>query len=792
MLRGPAGLSRLRGVAREDLERVLAEIDGERTATEICRRLPEYEESDVLRLLRRLERLSEVAGAGSPAAARAVHPPPDPSRWTLLGGGALADRIGEILDSPASASRTALENAELVVIVLEDAPYEELFERQRACLRAGVPSLFVTVDPDGVRIGPSTIPGAGPCLACAQIAGFRALGLDAEDLVAAVASFRTGSAGRQLEPAAREAAREARALLAGGRPELLTSVRLLSATGSLDYAVTPAPDCPLCGSGSRSGAQHPLAGEARRELIDRHRRAPRRIAAAEDGDRCTSVGIVGGGTAGYLTAMALKRKVPGLTVTLIESSALPVIGVGEATTPLMPQFLHLDLRLDVHELFREVQPTLKLGIRFEWGSPEAAFHYPFGPVHVLEPGVYDRDLLACSPSSLLMAAGALPLFKDDGEWRSGLGVDAAYHLDNRRFVRYLKRQARRMGVETVDARIGDVELAGHGETGDGETVTALVADDGRRFAFDLYVDCSGFRSLLLGKALGSPFLSWADSLPADRALVARVPSSGRVQPYTLAETMSAGWCWSTPQRDADHRGYVFCSAFQEPEDAEREMRRANLRMGETRLIRFRAGRHRHFWRGNVVAMGNAYGFVEPLESTALHMLIRQIGLLTGAFPLRPGERGIAHHMNRKVGAWWDYLQWFLALHYRYNRRLDTPFWRHCRRHADVDRHAELIELYRERGPLSYQPLSLDSHAVPDPLWGAEGIDLLLLGQGVPCRLPRPATSREEWQARTDLYRQAAERALPQAEALGVLDRRPELLDSWIAAFERVGPAFRVR
>ena len=149
-----------------------------------------------------------------------------------------------------------------------------------------------------------------------------------------------------------------------------------------------------------------------------------------------------------------------------------------------------------------------------------------------------------------------------------------------------------------------------------------------------------------------------------------MPHNGDIMPYTLAETMSAGWCWSTPQRDVDHRGYVFSSAFASVEEAEREMRRANPGMDEARRIEFRTGRREDFWKGNVVAMGNAYGFVEPLESTALHMLIRQIGLLVGALPAQPGERGVTAALNRKVGAWWDYLCWFLALHYRFNRRLD--------------------------------------------------------------------------------------------------------------------------
>ncbi|MCP3960801.1 MAG: tryptophan 7-halogenase [bacterium] len=709
--------------------------------------------------------------------------------WPLvLGSGVAARRIAELLTARRLERLTDGDldpPPDLVICALEEASYEALFEIQGACLRAGVPCLFVTVDPDGIRIGPTVVPGASPCFACAQIASFRALKLDESELLAALVSFRTGTASAAtFERAARAVALEARAVLSPrGRPRQLTSVRLLTRGSGkeLSYPVSIAAACPLCAAERTPPdvEESALAGSARRELIEIHRRAPRRAIATDDDELVASVGIVGGGTAGYLTALALRRRFPALHVTLIESSQLPVIGVGEATTPLMPQFLHVDLGLDVHELYAQVRPTFKLDIRFDWGP--GTFHYPFGPVHVLEPAVWDGDVRRCSPWSLMMSAGALPLHREGEAWRSSLGVDVAYHLDNERFVRYLRQTARDRGVTAVDARISEVETAE-----DGESVTSLVADDGRRFAFDLYIDCSGFRSLLLERALGSPFLDYRQSLFTDRALVATVPHDGKVAPFTLAETMSAGWCWSTPQRDADHRGYVFCSEFASPDEAEREMRRANPGMGEPRLIEFRAGRHEHFWRRNVVAMGNAYGFVEPLESTALHMLIRQIGMLLQSLPVRHDERGVPALLNRRVGDFWDYLRWFLAIHFRFNRRLDSPFWRCCRSDVDVSLHAELLDAFRERGPLSYQEVRVET---PDPLWGAEGIDVLLLGQGVPAKLPRPTVGRRDWLRQAELYAEHARRATPHARALEVLDERSELLAAWAEELRRFGPAF---
>jgi tryptophan 7-halogenase len=372
-------------------------------------------------------------------------------------------------------------------------------------------------------------------------------------------------------------------------------------------------------------------------------------------------------------------------------------------------------------------------------------------------------------------------------WDNRLGTSVAYHLDNRRFVAWLKALAAEAGVERIEATVAEVQVSE-----DGREVAGLVLGDGRRLAFDLYVDASGFRSLLLERALGCPWVSFAPSLWTDGAVVANVPHGGIVRPYTTAETMKCGWCWSTPQEDADHRGYVFASAFQTPDEAEAEMRRAYPGMGEARLVRFRAGRHERFWQGNVVALGNAYGFVEPLESTALHMLVRQIGLLVSAFPLRRGERGLPEQLNRKVAGWWDYLRWFLALHYRWNRRLDSPFWRACRERVDVSLHEELIAAFRERGPLSTDPAARSGFDYPDPLWGPEGIDLLLLGQGErPRRLPRPALGPRAWEERLHRAREVAGRAAPHETALAALRERPELLAGFVAAFRAAGPAFGV-
>src|SRR5262245_53357121 len=309
-----------------------------------------------------------------------------------------------------------------------------------------------------------------------------------------------------------------------------------------------------------------------------------------------SAGVIGGGTAGYFAALALKRRFPDMDVTVVESSAVPIIGVGEATTTLMPPFLHGQLGLDIIELFRVVKPTFKLGIRFEWGRPgDHYFTYPFGDADPIEAHHFDGHLRDQSFVSMLMAEGRAPVLEGpNGERVSLLSRPKfAYHLDNAPFVAHLAAAAKRAGVHHVDMTIDRVRT---GERG----VHALHSADGRELSFDLYIDASGFRSLLIEGALGSRFLSYASSLLCARAIVATVPQRGGVQPFTTAETMESGWCWRIPVEGEDHRGYVCSSAHIDEDRAAAEMRARNPGMAEPWTVRFRSGRHADFWLGNTV------------------------------------------------------------------------------------------------------------------------------------------------------------------------------------------------
>ncbi len=494
--------------------------------------------------------------------------------------------------------------------------------------------------------------------------------------------------------------------------------------------------------------------------------------------------MVGGGTAGYFAALAVKRRFPGMDVTLIESKSIPIIGVGEATTTLMPPFLHAQLGLDVVEMWKRVKPTLKLGIRFEWGlsDPEYYFAFPFDATHIVEAAAHGTGLHTQSFIGRLMHEGRSPVLREaDGRIASLLGkCKFAYHLDNAPFVAFLADAAAKAGIRHEEMTIAEIVRRADGG------VEALRGD-GQELRHDFYVDASGFGSLVLGKAMGTQFRSFASSLFCDRAVVSTVPQGDAITPYTTAETMDAGWCWRIPVVGADHRGYVYASAFLDQDAAVAEMRAKNPRMGDPWFVKFRSGRHEQFWRANVVAVGNAYGFVEPLESTALHMVIVELAYLTAGLAAATDVESAARfraYANEAIGAHWDFLRWFLALHYKFNGRLETPFWKAARSDVDVSGFEHFIDRYRSEGAGPW--LDGSNATKGDPAFGLSGIATLLLGQQVPSvRPPEASTTREDWGRRIAFQDQLLAKALPQREALEILHERGDLLrdfgeskDSW--------------
>jgi len=792
------------GIPPEFMDSLVPLLDGHLDQAGVVRSLaPAWTAGQVASAL---EALRAVGCLQSPAE-RTPEPHAAMSSVVVVGDGALAaacaETIGEQgcrVDRGTQFQASATGMPALAICAIEDVPLSTLFEFDEAATRAGTPVCFVTALGGGeIAIGPTVGSAAGPCIVCAQLA-LRPGAAPAEiDRLRAltVADDRMIDAAL-LARAARCAADEA--VAASGKPPsfpLAARIRILRAHQDGEgLRLLPRGDCPRCGKAPACGHE-PLPQPLREADLLVVRRAAVAIGQVwpatpqqplPDGERpYRTVGIVGGGTAGYLTALALRRSRPELEVTLIESSRIPVIGVGEATTPEMVKFLHAPrfLNRPVLDFWRRVQPTWKLGIKFAWGAPPPyAFPFPFQRGRLLESMLYEGHLDYQSLGAMLMASDRAPVFEADGGALSSLihTVRWAYHLDNRRFVAYLAEEARRAGVIYRDAQVTDAMV-----DASGERLTGLVLDGEQHASFDLYVDCSGFRSLLLGKALKTPFIDYGATLFTDRAITGDVDNGGTIRPYTLAETYDSGWCWSIPFQGEDHRGYVFSSAFCSDEQAIAEMRAKNPGMTEPKVIRFVSGRHRQLFRGNVIAIGNSYGFVEPLESTALHMIVLSLETLTTHWPASIHDEAIKRTLDRKIGDQWDALRWFLGIHYRFNRRLDTPFWRAANAEADTSGAEERIALFRERAPLSYRSSLFYKVLPPDFFTDDHSFDTLMVGQKVEARAVQPVEARASWRAQQAPLRALARHAVPQARAVAwLVDERPDLLedfqrrnDSWL-------------
>jgi tryptophan halogenase len=484
-------------------------------------------------------------------------------------------------------------------------------------------------------------------------------------------------------------------------------------------------------------------------------------------NRITRVIILGGGSAGYLAALALKRKLPHLAVTVIRSREIGVIGVGEGSTVALPDFLHQYLRVDARQFFAMTRPTFKMGLRFLWG-PRPYFNYSFtNQFHETVSGLPRSTAFYCwndmdygDPGSAMMSLDRVFPRGPNGD--PVLHNAFGYHIENVKFVGYLEHYATSLGVVTLDDVMLRVEQ-------DESGIQALHLQSGLRETADLFVDASGFRSELLGRALAEPFVSYGRSLYCDRAIVGSWARSGPgdavIKPYTTCETMDAGWCWQIDHETHVNRGYVHSSAFISEADAEAELRRKNPKIGPTSVVKFISGRYRNLWVKNVVAIGNAGGFVEPLEATGLAAIVLQSRYLAEVLLDDDGlvTATSRDFYNRILTRNWDGIRDFLSIHYRFNTRLDTPFWQHCRAECDLAGAGEFLAVYREHGPCLWLAQTLDRANQ----FGVHGYLALLLGQqvqhGRPYH-PSPAEVRA-WSDARQKYREWAMRGLDMRETL---------------------------
>ncbi|WP_343228367.1 tryptophan halogenase family protein [Sphingomonas yunnanensis] len=438
--------------------------------------------------------------------------------------------------------------------------------------------------------------------------------------------------------------------------------------------------------------------------------------------------IAGGGSAGWMCAAAFAHLLgPGWRVRLVESDSIGTVGVGEATIPQIRTF-NQALGLDERAFLDATEGTYKVGIEFVgWGAPGERYLHAFGDVGRASGLVpfHQRWLRA-------RAAGAVAPLGDHSlndvaarEGRMQLGrartaallpeMPYAFHFDAALYAALLRRFAEARGVERLEGRILGVERAG-------ETLTALRLDSDRRVAGELFVDCTGFAALLIGDAMAVPYDDWSRYLPCDRALALPCARVAPPIPYTRATAHDAGWQWRIPLRHRTGNGVVYSSAHLDDAAAEQVLRAGLDSSSEAapRAIRFTTGRRREAWRGNVVAVGLAAGFMEPLESTSLHLVQSAIARLIALLPGAAAGPATRDTFNRQSATEWARIRDFLVLHYHANRR-DGAFWRYCRELPLPGTLADRLALWREQGVVLREQ---------DELFTEVAWIQVLIGQGV--------------------------------------------------------------
>ncbi|WP_095011910.1 tryptophan halogenase family protein [Tsuneonella mangrovi] len=399
--------------------------------------------------------------------------------------------------------------------------------------------------------------------------------------------------------------------------------------------------------------------------------------------------IVGGGTAGWMAAAALSRYfgTADRRVTLIESDAIGTVGVGEATIPPIRTF-NAKLEIPEDEFLRATNGTFKLGIEFvNWGQIGDRYFHPFGfygqefhgiAFHQLWLSERERggggkiDDYAMSA----VAAAERRFARPEPGIQSPLAhLQYAFHFDASLYARYLRKRAEAQGVERCEGKI--VKVHRNSESGD---VDSVQLENGERISGDIFLDCSGFRGLLIEEALGAGYEDWSHWLPMDSALAMPTANAGSPDPFTRSTAHSAGWQWRIPLQHRTGNGHVFCSEYMSQEEADRLLKE-NLGgeiLSEPRLLRFKTGMRKKAWSHNVVSLGLSSGFLEPLESTSIHLIQNGIAKFISLFPDRsisPVERD---EYNRIMRASYEDIRDFIILHYKATQRDDSEFWRYVR------------------------------------------------------------------------------------------------------------------
>ncbi len=418
--------------------------------------------------------------------------------------------------------------------------------------------------------------------------------------------------------------------------------------------------------------------------------------------------IVGGGTSGWMTAAALSKVLKGkYRITLVESDEIGTVGVGESTIPMISLFNRM-LEIDENEFMRETQATFKLGVEFvDWGRIGDRYLHGFGVIGQDNWTVdfhqywlkqfaagkaksldhYAINTAACLQNKFMRPRADMP--------SSPLSQIAyAFHFDASLYARYLRRYSEARGVQRVEGRITDVTLR---ET-DGH-VASVTLQSGRQITGELFIDCSGFRALLIEGALKTGFEDWSHWLPCDRAVAVPCAPVARRTPYTRATARPAGWQWRIALQHRIGNGHVYSSQFSSDEEAVRLLLGSldGAPLGDPRPLRFKAGRRKLAWNRNVVSIGLASGFLEPLESTSIHLVQMGIAHLLTYFPSSGFDDADRDQYNRTIQQEYEWVRDFIILHFKATERDDKPFWNYCREMPVPDSLQERIDLFRAHG-----------------------------------------------------------------------------------------------
>ena len=442
--------------------------------------------------------------------------------------------------------------------------------------------------------------------------------------------------------------------------------------------------------------------------------------------------IVGGGTAGWMSAAVLLQSL-GRTyqIQLIESDAISTIGVGEATIPSIKNF-NLVCGIDEDEFVRETQATFKLGIQFKnWGALGESYIHSFGSIgkntglvdfyhywlklnqmgKVGRLDDYSINLSACEQNKFTRAN-----HEDKNSPLADIGH--AFHFDAGLYAKYLRTNCEKHGVTRTEGKIVSVQT-----NSDNGFVTSVTMENGEVHAADFFIDCSGFRGLLIEQTLHTGYDDWSHWLPCDSALAVPCESVSPLLPYTRSTAHSAGWQWRIPLQSRIGNGHVYCSKFMSQDEATSILLK-NLdgpALAEPRPIRFVTGKRKKFWNKNVVAIGLASGFMEPLESTSIHLIQTGILRLINFFPNMGFAEADADEYNRQTATEYEQIRDFIILHYHANRRTDSEFWQYCRAMEIPERLHNKIDLFRANGRI---------FRINNELFGESGWLQVMLGQGI--------------------------------------------------------------